>query len=107
MAICENINSTDADGLDRRLEGDCEACVKGRRRRGRPSGSGKRHQEGSKPKTFRHFTPASQTILSHLVLAERFSRSEVEIIEDALVRLARSRSNEIPKLAEYLRRKGL
>lgn len=82
--------------------------LKGKRRRGRPKGTGRKHPERSVPKTFRNFSPLAQSLLAGIRLTnpERMDQTEAEVIEEALVRLARGLSNENPALAWQLRRAG-
>lgn len=86
----------------------CAAALSRRGRRGRPKGTGRKHPEKCTPKTFRHFSPLAHAILSGIRLTgpERMQQTEAEIVEEALVRLARSLSNENPGLARRLQRAG-
>lgn len=87
------------------LDEICAATVK---RRGRPRGTGRKHPEKCAPKTFRYFSPLSQSLLSGIRLTgpELLQQTEAEIVEEALVRFARSLSNMNPELARKLKRAG-
>jgi hypothetical protein len=104
--IC-NINKS-IDRFDRKTHPVPEMEPSTRRKRGRPRGSGRKHPERSFPKYIRHFSPLAQTLLTAIALGEREigapDRSEAEILEDALVRLAEAKSNELPGLAALVRR---
>jgi hypothetical protein len=112
MGIIENINS----GADTAKTGPaaptldelCAAALKRRGRRGRPKGTGRKHPDGCRPKTFRSFSPLAHGLLAMIRLTgpEFMEQSEAEIVEDALVRMAHSLSNRNPRLAERLERAG-
>lgn len=103
----ENRNSSGATELEQAVQKDCEARLKRRGKRGRPKGTGRQHAQGSSPKTFRNFSPSAHILLKHLLLANQMKQTEAEIVEEALIRLALSRSNEHPQLVAYLRRSEL
>jgi hypothetical protein len=109
--IIENINSdeqavAEANAAGPTLEELCEATLRRRSRRGRPKGTGHKHPEKCAPKTFRHFSPLAQCLLSGVRLTgpEQMQQTEAEIVEEALVRMARSLSNQNPRLASRLER---
>ena len=111
--IIENINSTRADALEPDQGGAtlarlCSETIKRRGRRGRPKGSGREHPERSTPKTFRNFSPLAQTLLLELrwTDAELREMTEAEIVEEALIRMAKSLSNRHPNLSKRLERAG-
>lgn len=111
--ITENIYSdqpaiADTNPAGPTLDEMCEATLKRRGRRGRPKGSGRKHPERSAPKTFRNFSPLAQSLLSGIRLTdpERMDQTDAEVVEEALIRLARSLSNENPALARRLERAG-
>lgn len=106
-AICENTNSPGEAELDEALRSNCEATLKRRGKRGRPKGTGRQHAQGSSPKTFRNFSPSAHILLKHLLLANQMEQTEAQIVEEALIRLALSLSNEHPQLIAFLRRNGL
>ena len=109
--IIENIYS-DAEVETKRaepmLDETCPTTVRMRGQRGRPKGTGRKHPERSAPKTFRNFSPLAQGLLSGIRLTdpELMRQTEAEIVEEALVRLARSLSNRNPALAKQLERAG-
>lgn len=94
--IIENKNSA----------GEPEAGTK--RPRGRPRGSGRKHAPGSRPKTFRNFSLLSEGLIAAIRLAapEHRDMSDAEIIEEALVRLARHEGNRIPSIQQMLAAHG-
>jgi hypothetical protein len=112
MGIIENINS----GADTAKTGPaaptldelCAAALKRRGRRGRPKGTGRKHPDGCRPKTLRSFSPLARGLLFLIGItdAELRQQSEAEIVEEALVRMARSLSNRNPLLAKRLERAG-
>lgn len=103
----DNPDTTSGSVVDR-LDQLCEERVRRRGRRGRPKGSGRKHPEKCQPKTFRHFSPLSHGLLWLIRLGspENRAMTESEVVEEALVRLARALSNENPRLADRLRRAG-
>jgi hypothetical protein len=105
--LTEITNSeTSANEPESELDEIIKAAVRRRGRRGRPKGTGRKRVPGATPKSFRHFTPVSHVLVKRLLLGGQCQPSEEEIIEEALIRLAQSRSNEIPGLATYLKRIG-
>jgi hypothetical protein len=111
--IVENTNSgeedvTESTGTESKLDELCAAALKRRGRRGRPKGTGRKHPDGCRPKTLRNFSPLARGLLFLIGItdAELRQQSESEIIEQALVRMARSLSNRNPRLAKRLERAG-
>ena len=108
--ITENINSSPGDGTRESatdtLAELCAATIKRRGKRGRPKGVGRKHPDQCQPKTFRHFSPLAHGLLGLIRLGdpELMAQSEAEIVEEALVRLARCLSNQNPLLAKRLER---
>lgn len=103
LGICENINSKTED-VSAKLDEMCSATLKRRGRRGRPKGSGRKHPERSSPKTFRNFSMLAKQLLALMRLGdvELMKLNEAEVMEEALVRMARGMSNQNPILAQYL-----
>lgn len=101
--ICENINSK-PDDVSEKLDEMCSATLKRRGRRGRPKGTGRKHAERSSPKTFRNFSLLAKQLLALIRLgdADLMKLNEAEVVEEALVRMARAMSNQNPLLARYL-----
>jgi hypothetical protein len=111
--IIENINSSQHDlaevkGPQPTLDELCAATLKRRSKRGRPKGTGRKHPENCLPKTFRYFSPLAHALLAaiHLGDPDLMQQSDAELVEDALVRMARSLSNQNPFLARLLERAG-
>ena len=108
--ITENINSSPGDGTRESatdtLAELCAATIKRRGKRGRPKGVGRKHPDQCQPKTFRHFSPLAHGLLGLIRLGdpELMAQSEAEIVEEALVRLARCLSNQNPLLAKQTRK---
>ena len=90
------------------LDDLCAATLRRRGRRGRPKATGRKHPERCFPKYFRSFSPLAQALLLELRWTddELRTRTESEIVEEALVRMARSLSNQNPHLAARLDRAG-
>jgi hypothetical protein len=114
--IIENTNSGEEDvsestGTESKLdELDelCAAALKRRGRRGRPKGTCRKHPDGCRPKTFRSFSPLAHGLLFLIGITDAKLRQqcEAEIVEEALVRIARSLSKRNPRLAKRLERAG-
>jgi hypothetical protein len=111
--ISENINSAGQEAgepnpAERTLDELCAATLKRRGRRGRPKGTGRKHTEKCAPKTSRNFSPLSRLLLIEIGWTddELRKQTEAEIVEEALVRMARSLSNQNPRLEERLARWG-
>jgi hypothetical protein len=111
--IIDNTNSGEEDvteptGTESKLDELCAAALKRRGRRGRPKGTGRKHPDGCSPKAFRSFSPLAHGLLAmiHLTGPEFMEQSEAEIVEEALVRMARSLSNRNPRLAKRLEKAG-
>jgi hypothetical protein len=111
--IIENIYSDEqvvaaANPTEPTLDEMCAAKVRRRGRRGRPNGTGRKHPERCAPKTFRYFSPLAQGLLTGIRLTdpEQMQQTEAEIVEEALVRFARSLSNRNPALLRQLKRAG-
>lgn len=111
--ITENINSeqpgvADEDQTETTLGELCAATLRRRGRRGRPKGTGRNHPDPCTPKTFRNFSPLAHALLVEIKWTndELRGKSEAEIVEEALVRIARALSNENPRLAGRLKRAG-
>ena len=111
--ISENINSAGQEAgepspAERTLDELCAATLKRRGRRGRPKGTGRKHPEKCAPKTFRNFSPLAHLLLMAIRWTDDELRklTEAEIVEEALVRMARSLSNQNPRLGVRLDRAG-
>jgi hypothetical protein len=93
---------------ERSLDELCAATLKRRGRRGRPKGTGRKYPERCAPKTFRNFSPLSRLLLIEIGWTddELRKQTEAEIVEEALVRMARSLSNRNPRLAQRLAKSG-
>jgi hypothetical protein len=111
--IIENTNSGEEDvtqptGTEAKLDELCAAALKRRDRRGRPKGTARKHPAGCRPKMFRSFSPLAHGLLFLIGItdAELRQQTEAEIVEEALVRMARSLSNRNPRLAKRLERAG-
>jgi hypothetical protein len=110
----ENTNSGNGQGCGSDcparpdLDEICAMALKRRGRRGRPRGSGRKHPENCQPKTFRNFSPLAHWLLSAIRLTgpDFMEMSHSDVVEEALVRFARSLSNRNPRLAKRLERAG-
>ena len=111
--IIENLNSGEPDQPDPgppepTLDELCAATLRRRGRRGRPKGTGRKHPERCAPKTFRYFSILSRRLLFEIrcTTDELKKMTEAELVEEALVRMGRSLSNQNPHLAYKLDRAG-
>lgn len=104
MPIVKNIYS-DVEVV---LQSTINENNKSKRQRGRPKGSGRKHADRTTPKTFRHFSALAHGLISLIRLGDPdlAKQSDADVVEEALVRMARSMSNQNPLLADQLRKAG-
>jgi hypothetical protein len=96
------------DGTEAKLDELCAAALKRRDRRGRPKRYRSQTPRRMPPEDFSQFLAARArtALLIGITDAELRQQTEAEIVEEALVRMARSLSNRNPRLAKRLERAG-
>jgi hypothetical protein len=82
--------------------------VRGGAQKAGPARQSERYPDGCRQKIFRSFSPLAHGLLAMIRLTgpEFMEQSEAEIVEEALVRMAQSLSNQNPLLAKRLERAG-
>jgi len=103
-AFNKNNNSDDTVSA----ENNAEVVASAKRGRGRPRGSGRKHPEGTRPKSLANFTELAELLIVKIRLSgpETNRMTDADIIEEALVRQARAMGNQLWGIEATLRRYG-